>query len=252
MFDIEDSTITIESSTFKNNTAGVDGGVFYTHAFPSSYTINESKIINNRAGDDGGAIYVGRSGSFVAIYGSSFTSNVANDRGGAVAIFGSVMNTTDTNMQNNMANLGDQTSACNSDSMNNVGVLNERRPDPLYPAVCALYDGTIQGYPEPVLHDNSNLDLTTYFQKFISDREVPTVAAVLTTEVSSTTGTEVDPIPKEIRSRLFGTSVIVYLLFCFAIVFAPILIVAVVVKCKQTSKQIEMQQSPPNTVHISN
>ena len=189
------------------------------------------------------------------MYGSAFTSNVANDRGGAVAIFGSAMNTTDTNMQNNMANLGDDISACNSDSMNNIPVLIDR-PDPVYPAVCVLYDGTIQDYPEPVPHDNSNLDVTTYFQKFISaQEELATVTVLTTTEPSSTTGTEVDPILEDIQSRLFGTSVIVYLLFCFAIVFALILIIAIAVKCKQNSKQKDIQQQQPQpstTVCTSN
>ena len=105
-------------------------------------------------------------------------------------------------------------------------------------------------------HDNSNLDVTTYFQKFISaQEELATVTVPTTTEPSSTTGTEVDPILEDIQSRLFGTSVIVYLLFCFAIVFALILIIAIAVKCKQNSKQKDIQQQQPQpstTVCTSN
>ena len=243
VFNIEDSTITIETSTFKNNTAGVDGGVFYTRAFPSTYTINESIFINNRAGDDGGVIYLGRNGSLVQLHGSSFTANTAVDRGGAVAMFGSAINITNTNMQNNMARSGDDISTCNSINMNNIILINlNERIDPQY-AVCTLYDGSVQYFPEPFPHDDSNLDISVYFQAFISvqdDRVVPVVMAV-TDAASTTTGQEVDPILKEIQSQLLGTSVVVYLLFSFFIIFVVAVIVVMVVKYKRKKS---MQQQP--------
>ena len=246
VFDIEDSTITIESSTFKNNTAGVDGGVFYTHAFPSSYTINESIFMNNRAGDDGGVVYLGRSGGLIQAYGSSFTANTAGDRGGVMAIFGSTVNISDVNMQNNMARSGDDISACNSDNMNDIPNNLNERIDPQH-AVCTLYDGSVQAIPEPFLRDNSNLDISVYFQTFITvqDEQIVPVMA-LQTDPSTTTGPEVDPILKEIQSRLLGTSVVIYLLFSFFIVFVVVLIVMMVVKCKV--KNGTQQQSTVNHI----
>ena len=245
VFDIEDSTITIESSTFKNNTAGVDGGVFYTRAFPSSYTINESIFMNNRAGDDGGVMYLGRSGSLIQAYGSSFTANTAGDRGGVMAIFGSTINISDVNMQNNMARSGDDISACNSDNTNDIPNNLNERIDPQH-AVCTLYDGSVQAIPEPFLRDNSNLDISVYFQAFITVQDEQIVPVMALTDPSTTTGPEVDPILKEIQSRLLGTSVIVYLLFSFFIVFVVVLIVMMVVKCKV--KKGTQQQSTVNHV----
>ena len=240
-FNIEDSTITIESSTFKNNTAGGDGGVFYTRAFPSAYTIYESIFINNRAGDDGGVIYLARNGSLVQLHGSSFTANTAVDRGGVVAIFGSAINITSTNMQNNVARSGDDVSTCNSISMNNILINLNEQIDPQY-AVCMLYGGSIQDFPEPFPHDDSNLDTSVYFQAFISvedDQIVPVIA--VTDAASTTTGQEVDPILKEIQNQLLGTSVVVYLLFSFFIIFVVAMIFVMVVKYKRKK---DMQQQP--------
>ena len=245
VFDIEDSTIIIESSTFKNNTARVDGGVFYTRAFPSRYTINESTFINNRAEDDGGVIYLGQSGSFIQLFENSFTSNVAGDRGGIVAIFGSTINMSDTNMQNNMARLGDDISACNSDNMNNVLVNLNERIDPQH-AVCTLYDGSVQVIPGPFPDDNSDIDITAYFQTFINVQNELVVTVMALTDPSTTTGTEVDPILKEIQSRLFGTSVIIYLLFSFFIILVVVLSIVMVVKCKRQKSMQQQQQQAPN------
>ena len=236
VFAFEKSIINIDSSTFRNNTA-IDGGVFYTGVFPSTYTLTQNAFINNRAGDDGGVIYVGRNGSFIEIDGSSFSHNRANDRGGVAAIFGSSVSVTNTNMQNNMAGLGDDISVCNSDSTNRVPSLNERI-DPVYP-VCVLYDGSVQGNPEPMTHDNSNFDLTAYFRSFIpsSDEEMTTTEEIMTT-------VEVDPLLKEIQTRLFGTSVIIYLLFSFATIFIAILVVRMVMKrYKKHRKQKAQPQS---------
>ena len=233
VFAFEKSFINIESSTFRNNTATLDGGVFYTGVFPSNYTLTQSAFINNRAGDDGGVIYVGRNGSFIEIDRSSFSHNRANDRGGVAAIFGSSVSVTNTNTQNNMANLGDDISVCNSDNTNRVPSLNERI-DPVYP-VCVLYDGSVQGNPEPMTHDNSNFDLTAYFSRFIrvsNPEELTTTVEALVTTV------EVDPLLKEIQTRLFGTSVIIYLLFSFGSIFVAILVLGMVLKrCNNNNKQ---------------
>ena len=244
VLDVEDSIVNIEGSTFRNNTAGVDGGVFYTHAFPSSYMINESHLVNNRAGDDGGVLYLGRSGSSAEINRNSFTDNVATDRGGAVALFGSTVNVIDTNFQSNMANKGSAISACNSNGANIIPL--NVQTDLTFP-VCRLYDGSIQRYPEPQTHDNSNFDITAYFQRFIHGEE-PSLPPP-TIEFSSTTDTEVDPILLDIQSRLFGTSVITYLLFAFAVIFAVIVIVVIAVKFKRILKKRKMKKLPPDTAN---
>ena len=235
VLNIEGSMISIEGSTFINNSAGVDGGVFHTHISPSNYMINESRFVSNRAGDDGGVLYLGRRGSFAEIVGNSFLSNLAGDRGGVIAIFGSSMYMGSTNMQTNMASKGDGISACNSNYTSNICLLNAHIDSILYP-VCTLYDGTIQVFPEPTPHDNSNIDVTIYFQSFIHGLPDPMVITPSTTDFSSTTGTEVDPLPKEIENRLFGTSVIIYLLFAIAIISAVIIIIAIAMKCVKNSK----------------
>ena len=234
VLNIEGSMISIEGSTFINNSAGVDGGVFCTHISPSNYMINESRFVSNRAGDDGGVLYLGRRGSFAAIDGNSFLSNLASDRGGAIAIFGSSMYMGNTNMKTNMASKGDDISACNSNYTSNIRLLNAHI-DSIYP-VCTLYDGTIQVFPEPAPHDNSNIDVVVYFQSFIHGLPDPIILTLPTTDISSTTGTEVDPLLKEIENRLFGMSVIIYLLFAIAIISAVILIIAIAMKCVKNSK----------------
>lgn len=246
VFNIEDSTITIERSMFKNNTAGVDGGVFYTRAFPSSYMINESIFMNNRAGDDGGVIYLGRGGSFVQLHGSSLSANAAVDRGGAVAIFGSAINITSTNMQNNMARSGADVSACNTDTMNTILINLSEQTDPQHD-VCTLYDGSVQDFPEPLVRDDSNLDISAHFQAFVAipdDQIVPVMA--VTDATPTTTGQEVDPILEKIQSQLLGTSVVVYLLFSFFIIFVLALIVVMVVKYKRKKFNGMQQQSTVN------
>ena len=243
VLNIENSMISIDGSTFINNSAGVDGGVFCTHISPSNYMINESRFVSNRAGDDGGVLYLGRRGSFAAIDGNSFLSNLADDRGGAIAIFGSSMYMGNTNMQTNMASKGDDISACNSNYTSNIRLLNAHI-DSIYP-VCTLYDGTIQVFPEPTPHDNSNIDVAVYFQSFIHGLPDPMVTTP-TVDFSSTTGTEVDPLLKEIENRLFGTSVIIYLLFAIAIIFAVILIIAVTMKCVKNLKNRGKRQVSHN------
>ena len=247
VLNIEDSIISTEGSTFINNSAGVDGGVFCTHISPSNYMINESRFVSNRAGDDGGVLYLGRRGSFAVIDGNSFLSNLAGDRGGAIAIFGSSMYMGNTNMQTNMASKGDDISACNSNYTSNIRLLNAHI-DSIYP-VCTLYDGTIQVFPEPAPHDNSNIDVTIYFQRFIHGLPDPIILTLPTTDFSSTTGTEVDPLLKEIENRLFGTSVIIYLLFAIAIISAVILIVAIVLKYAKPLRKRKIKQIPSSTTN---
>ena len=236
VFAFEKSIINVESSTFRNNTATLDGGVFYTGVFPSNYTLTQNTFINNRAGDDGGVIYVGRNGSFIEINRSSLSHNRANDRGGVAAVFGSSVNISDTNMQHNMANLGDDFSACSSNN-NDVPTLNERI-DPQHPE-CMLYDGTIRGHNEPIPHDNSDFDVARYFQKFVSVVDDPVKMTTppdrdLTTELMNSTESS---ILRDIQNRLYGTSVIIYLMFTFAIILAITVVTVYSVKFIHSRKK---------------
>ena len=95
---VDDSTLSIESSDFENNTANFDGGVTYTEFYRVQMKISQSTFFNNQAKrGSGGAIFLGRIGSHVKIDRSSFSFNNANNRGGAIATFGSVLEATETN-----------------------------------------------------------------------------------------------------------------------------------------------------------
>ena len=132
-----------------------------------------------------------------------------------------------------MARSGDDISTCNSDNINNVLIDLNEQIDPQYD-VCTLYDGSVQDFPEPFAQDDSNLDISVYFQAFIAVQDEQIVPVMTVTDApSTTTGQEVDPLLKEIQSQLLGTSVVVYLLFSFFIIFVVFVIVVMVVKYKR-------------------
>ena len=56
VFYIDESVTTVDGSLFLNNSAAVDGGVFYTYVHASDYIIRRSQFSDNSAGDDGGVI----------------------------------------------------------------------------------------------------------------------------------------------------------------------------------------------------
>ena len=114
------STVVINDTTFHNNSAGRDGGALITYTHPSSYTIAQSTFTRNHAGDDGGAIFVGHRGSYVRLEMCTFTSNRAIDRGGAITIFGSIIEITETSIDNDRAALGETFSLCNSNVMTSI------------------------------------------------------------------------------------------------------------------------------------
>ncbi|WP_296789228.1 Ig-like domain repeat protein [uncultured Methanobrevibacter sp.] len=72
----------IADTTFRDNTAEVDGGAINLQA--SGVTLNGTKFVWNVAHRNGGGIYVGGVGTTNKIYNSNFTSNVAYNNGGAV------------------------------------------------------------------------------------------------------------------------------------------------------------------------
>ena len=59
VFYIDESHTTIDGSLFINNSAALDGGVFYTYIHASDYIIRRSQFSENTAGRDGGVILIG-------------------------------------------------------------------------------------------------------------------------------------------------------------------------------------------------
>ena len=135
---VDESDITVKKCTFNNNTAGSNGGVFYTYFYPTSYTISTSFFTNNLAGGDGGVMFVGRAGSLLKVTNSTFSCNSATGRGGVVAIAGSTMYINGANMcKKNTAKLGTVVSACKSKVVISNPTL-PAKPDPIY-SFCSLY-----------------------------------------------------------------------------------------------------------------
>lgn len=106
----------MDGSLFINNSAALDGGVFYAYVHASDYFITGSQFSENTAGDDGGVFLIGRLNSKIVFKESIFDFNAAEDRGGVVAIVASSMNMeiNRTNIYNNTAQFGGVISACNS------------------------------------------------------------------------------------------------------------------------------------------
>ena len=91
VFYIDESQTTVDGSLFINNSAALDGGVFYTYVHASDYIIRRSQFSENMAGDDGGVMLIGRLNCYVSIDETIFDFNSAGDRGGVVAIIASSM-----------------------------------------------------------------------------------------------------------------------------------------------------------------
>ena len=108
------SMVAIYDTVFFNNSAGQDGGALVTYVHPSNYTILNSSFMYNKAGDDEGSLFIGQRGSHVKINECIFTNNHAMDRGGAVAIFGGVIQITNTEMRSNVAEFEKNISSSNS------------------------------------------------------------------------------------------------------------------------------------------
>ena len=117
VFYIDESHTTVDGSLFINNSAALDGGVFYTYIHASDYIIRRSQFSENMAGDDGGVMLIGRLNCYVSIDETIFDFNSAGDRGGVVAIIASsmFMEINRTNIFNNTAQFGGVISACNSE-----------------------------------------------------------------------------------------------------------------------------------------
>ena len=59
VFYIDKSQTTVDGSLFINNSAALDGGVFYTYVHASDYIIRRSQFSENIAGNDGGVMLIG-------------------------------------------------------------------------------------------------------------------------------------------------------------------------------------------------
>ena len=105
VFYIDESQTTVDGSLFINNSAALDGGVFYTYVHASDYIIRRSQFSENMAGDDGGVMLIGRLNCYVS---TIFDFNSAGDRGRVVAIIASsmLMEINRTNIFNNTAQFG--------------------------------------------------------------------------------------------------------------------------------------------------
>ena len=143
VFYIDKSQTTVDGSLFINNSAALDGGVFYTYVHASDYIIRRSQFSENMARDDGGVMLIGRLNCYVSIDETIYDFNCAGDRGGVVAIIASsmLMEINRTNIFINTAQFGGVISACNSQ----VTLLDDSlfvTVDPVLP-FCMLYEGDI-------------------------------------------------------------------------------------------------------------
>ena len=149
------STVTIIDSYFSNNTALRDGGALAVNVYPSNFTITDTCFMDNQAGDDGGAIFVGRKGSQVRVDRCSFINNHATDRGGAIAIFGSIIEVTDTDVTGNSAQFGETGSSCNSNVIASIPFQRDYN--------CLFYgaiNATVGAEQERKCYENLNLTVT--------------------------------------------------------------------------------------------
>ena len=146
VFYIDESQTTVDGSLFINNSAALDGGVFYTYIHASDYIIRRSQFSENMAGGDGGVILIGRLNCYISIDETILDFNSAGNRGGVVSMIASslFMETSRTNIFNNTAQFGGVISACNS-HVTLVGDSLFVTVDPLLP-FCKLYDGNVRHF----------------------------------------------------------------------------------------------------------
>ena len=178
VFYIDESVTTVDGSLFLNNSAAVDGGVFYTYVHASDYIIRRSQFSENSAGDDGGVLFIGRPNSSVSIDETIFDFNSAADRGGVIALIASsiFMEINRTNIYNNTAEFGGVMSACNSQ----VTLLDDSlvaTVDPLL-SFCTLYEGDIRHF---------NITVPQEPQAEIAMTTAPPTTAPPTTDPPTTT-----------------------------------------------------------------
>ena len=164
VFYLDECTVSIEGCIYDYNSAAHRGGVIFTNVYPTLYDIKRSSFSHNAAGHSGGVIYVGRQNSKVTVQESIFSHNSGNERGGVIAIIGSTLNINETNFYKNMANLGDDISACNCEVLLSAEEFIVR-PDPKY-TFCTLFDGNVDYFNITIELDIHKDRVTTTEQKF--------------------------------------------------------------------------------------
>ena len=196
---VDESDVTVERSIFSNNTAGGNGGVFYTYFYPTTYTITHSTFSNNHAGGDGGVMYVGRADSQVRIHHSTLSSNSAANRGGVIAIVASTLLVNGASVFENTAELGDVVSACNS----NVTISNPEMiaPQDLTQTSCSLYgdSNTAVSMATTQTTEDGILTTTASPTEEATENDIVATTASATEEETSTTedATMASPTEKE-------------------------------------------------------
>ena len=146
---MDESNLNVNSTLFKNNRAGQDGGALATYVYPSTYAIIQSTFIDNHAEDDGGAVFIRCAGSVLRVGMSTFNSNHAIDRGGAVAIYGSRVDITSTNVYNNVVDLGKSMCSCSSEVNTSF---SDGQTDTTQPE-CTNYDTNMNYHDLPLVQE---------------------------------------------------------------------------------------------------
>ena len=138
------------------NSAGENGGVFYTQRYSTNFTISYTVIDQNFAGNAGGVFYVRRSNSYIRVIDSRFVCNSASNQSGVMDIRGVTLTMDmDTVIANNTADIGEVISACVS-QVTAYGL--ESRLDPVYPQYYTIYDEGNSSHP---MYQNISTDPST-------------------------------------------------------------------------------------------
>jgi hypothetical protein len=159
VLDLSYSSVTIEHSSFSQNNADDNGGVFHGQNYSTNFTIAHTIMDHNSAGN-GGVFYVRRSNSNINISDSKLISNSADNQGGAIDIGGVTLTMDmDTIIASNTAgSSGNVISACVS-QITTYGL--EARLDPVYPLYCSIFDEGNSSIPHPMSQTISTDDSIT-------------------------------------------------------------------------------------------
>ena len=187
VLDLSFSSITIEHSSFSQNSADENGGVFHGQNYSTNFTIAHTLMDHNSAGN-GGVFYVRRSNSNINITDSKLIGNSAGNQGGIMDIRGVTLTMDmDTVIAENTAgSSGNVISACVS-QITAYGL--EARLDPVYPLYCSIYNEGNSSIPQPMSQTISTDESTTMFtteQTLIgtTDHEGDIDSELVTTTVS--------------------------------------------------------------------
>ena len=161
VLDLSFSGVTIEHSSFSQNRADENGGVFHGQNYSINFTIAHTIMDRNSAGN-GGVFYIRRSNSNINITDSKLISNSAGNQGGIMDIRGVTLTMdTDTVITKNTAgSSGNVISACVS-QITAYGL--EARLDPVYPLYCSIYSEGNSSIPQPMSQTISTDESTTMF-----------------------------------------------------------------------------------------